>query len=98
MNTSRTPAARMPSRMCSMTGLPCERSIGFGTSLVSSFIRVPFPAAKMTAFMQPMKHFHRLGKKKFMSLARRTCFGNELLHFLDDFIDHLLLRVVQGRI
>src|SRR5439155_7175744 len=38
-------------------GLPSTRNIGLGTSLVSSFIRVPLPAVRMTAFMRdpPMK-------------------------------------------
>src|SRR2546425_418371 len=44
------PADFKPSTMCSRIGLPCTLSIGFGSALVNSRIRVPFPAARMTAF------------------------------------------------
>src|ERR1035438_4874631 len=50
MKISRTPASTTPAMMCSRIGLPCTRSIGLGNSLVSSLIRVPLPAARMTAF------------------------------------------------
>ena len=50
MKISRTPAATMPATMCSRIGLPCTRSMGLGNSLVSSRMRVPLPAARMTAF------------------------------------------------
>src|SRR5438552_14276612 len=43
----------MPSRMCSRMGLPSTLSIGLGSSLVSSRMRVPLPAARMTAFTRP---------------------------------------------
>src|ERR1043166_2784329 len=46
---SRIPAWRKPSTMCCKTGLPRTSIIGFGKSTVSSRIRVPRPAARMTA-------------------------------------------------
>src|ERR1041384_2303891 len=36
--------------MCSRIGTPRTLSIGFGSSLVSFFMRVPLPAARITAF------------------------------------------------
>src|SRR5436190_4283433 len=51
MNTSRMPAPSRPLRICSRIGLPCTLSMGLGNSFVSSRIRVPLPAAKITAFI-----------------------------------------------
>src|SRR6266567_7553442 len=48
---SRMPAAIRPSKICPRTGWPRTWSIGLGTSSVSSFMRVPFPAARITAFI-----------------------------------------------
>src|SRR6266566_7825296 len=43
-------ASRSPSMMCCKTGLPCTSIIGLGSLAVSSRIRVPRPAARITAF------------------------------------------------
>src|SRR4030095_11960940 len=43
------PASRSPSTICCKTGLPRTSIIGFGSSAVSSRIRVPRPAASITA-------------------------------------------------
>src|SRR5271154_2808458 len=51
MKISRTPAATTPATICSRIGLSDTRSIGLGNSLVSSLMRVPLPAARMTAFI-----------------------------------------------
>jgi hypothetical protein len=45
------PALLRPARICSRIGRPCTFNIGFGVSFVSSLMRVPFPAARMTAFI-----------------------------------------------
>src|SRR5579885_681098 len=45
----RTSASRKPSTVCCKTGLPRTSIIGFGSSAVSSRMRVPRPAARMTA-------------------------------------------------
>src|SRR2546423_11058656 len=51
MNNSTIPFCCRPWMMCSKIGLPCTLSIGLGHSLVRSPIRVPFPAARITAFI-----------------------------------------------
>src|SRR5437868_1446085 len=74
-NTSRMPAPMMLWRMCSRMGFPCTCSMGLGCSFVSSRMRVPLPAARMTAFtpsthgaVEPLQdavfaeHFHQMIK------------------------------------
>src|SRR5688572_5988009 len=47
------PLLTSPCTMCSRMGVPLTLSIGLGSSLVSSRMRVPLPAAKITAFTPP---------------------------------------------
>src|SRR5262245_45893253 len=51
MKMSRMPALANPPMMCSRIGLPCTLSIGLGNSSVSPRMRVPLPAARITAFI-----------------------------------------------
>lgn len=51
MAASSTPFFRSSSRMCSSTGLPKRDTMGFGSSVVRGWSRVPAPPAKMTAFI-----------------------------------------------
>src|ERR1700677_1337879 len=52
MKKSRMPAtSRSPSTICWRTGFPSTSSMGFGRFLVRSAMRVPLPAARITAFM-----------------------------------------------
>src|SRR3989344_730619 len=46
-----TPCASKIFMMCHRMGLPPISTIGFGRTAVSSLMRVPYPPARMTAFM-----------------------------------------------
>ena len=50
MMISRTPWRTSSRTLCSSTGSPPTRIIGFGTQSVSGLNRVPFPAASTIAF------------------------------------------------
>src|SRR5439155_7823907 len=65
--------------MCSKMGLPCTLSIGLGNSWVSSFIRVPLPAAKSTAFICGARNLFR------SSIALRRLLRNKFRAPPEDF-------------
>src|ERR1043166_5997782 len=85
MKTSGMPAPMMPCTMCSRIGFPSTHSMGLGSSLVSSRMRVPLPAARMTAFTlstnRPVEAFqHAVFAEHFHQMIKagadgRACAG-----------------------
>src|SRR5215211_5117906 len=90
---SRTPAARSPSTMCCKPGLPRTSIIGLGSSLVSSRIRVPRPAASNTALLIFAINYKVTQPSPFASASERLVllFHHDKLgqvSLLDQFAHH----------
>src|SRR5450631_2748514 len=93
MKISRTPAATTPATMCSRIGLPDTRSMGLGNSLVSSLMRVPLPAARITAFTG--KDFNHGWTRMNTDFCKKICVNprnlrsklRQLLQFLHALFD-----------
>src|SRR5262245_13853606 len=56
MTNSRMPESRKATMICSSIGLRQISTMGLGRDTVNSFIRVPLPAAKITAFIGSQIH------------------------------------------
>src|SRR5262245_46371417 len=87
-------AAITPLRMCSRIGLPCTWSMGLGTSFVSSFMRMPLPAARMTAFIWVIlivistPNFVGAEVTRLKLLLRQACRGQSIVTSALQDYDH----------